>query len=82
MENPSYPDGARRKGISGSVVISAIVRPDGKIGEPRIVGKAYGELDAAALAITHTWLFEPAKTSDGIPVPVRASFTVNFAVYN
>jgi TonB family protein len=81
MQNPSYPEKARGKHASGSVIISAVVEPDGKIDQPRVVQRVDPDLDIAALDITRTWLFEPAKTPDGTRVPVRVAFSLNFSVF-
>jgi TonB family protein len=81
MQNPPYPDKLRSKHVSGTVVISAVVRPDGKIDQARIVQKVDPDLDKVALEGTQGWLFEPAETPDGTRVPVRVSFELNFKLY-
>ena len=81
MQNPPYPEKSRSKHVSGTVVISAIVRPDGKIDQARIVQKVDPDLDKAALEGTRGWLFESAETPDGARVPVRLPFELNFRTY-
>lgn len=81
MQNPPYPDKLRSKHVSGTVVISAVVRPDGKIDLARIVQKVDPDLDKVALEGTQVWLFEPAETPDGTRVPVRVPFELNFKLY-
>jgi TonB family protein len=81
MQNPPYPDKLRSKHVSGIVVISAVIRADGKIDQARIVQKADPDLDKAALEGTQVWLFEPAKTPDGTRVPVRVPFEINFKMF-
>jgi TonB family protein len=81
MQNPPYPGQSRSRHVSGTVVISAVVTPDGKIDQARIVHKVDPDLDKAALEATRGWLFEPAKTPDGTRVPVRVPFEINFKLY-
>jgi TonB family protein len=81
MQNPPYPGKPQNKHISGTVVISAVVRADGKIDQARIVQKVDPDLDKAALEGTRAWLFEPAKAPDGTRVPVRVPFEINFRMY-
>jgi TonB family protein len=81
MQNPPYPEKLRSKHVSGSVVISAVVRPEGKIDGARIVQKVDPDLDKVALDSTRSWLFEPAETPDGTRVPVRVAFELNFKLY-
>lgn len=81
MQNPPYPEQFRIKHISGTVVISAVIRPDGKIEQARIVHKVDPDLDKLALQATKDWLFEPAETPDGARVPVRVPFEISFKTY-
>ncbi len=67
--------------VSGTVVISALVKPDGKIYEARVIQRVDPDLDKAAVEETKVWLFKPAETPDGTLVPVRVAFELNFRNY-
>lgn len=81
MQNPPYPEKARAKNVSGTVVISAVVKPDGKIDDARVIHRVDPDLDKAAVEGTKVWLFKPAETPDGTRVPVRVPFELNFRTY-
>jgi TonB family protein len=78
--NPSYTDSARRAKISGVVVISGVVTPDGKIEQTRVVESLDPALDKASLDILRSWRFDPAKDPDGNLVPVRILLEVSFRI--
>jgi TonB family protein len=81
MQNPPYPEKLRAKHVSGTVVISALVKPDGKVYDARVIQSLDSDLDKAAVEETKVWLFQPAETLDGTPVPVRVAFELNFRNY-
>jgi TonB family protein len=75
--NPSYTDSARRARISGVVVISGVVTPEGKIEQARVVESLDPTLDRASLEILKNWRFGPAKDPEGNLVPVRILLEVS-----
>jgi TonB family protein len=77
MQNPAYPSNKRR-GISGAVILSALITTDGKVDQALVIQKLDPDLDKAAIDITRTWLFKPAKAPDGTRVPVRVAFQINY----
>jgi TonB family protein len=77
--DPEYTDKARRKKISGTVVVSLIVTPDGTVRDPKITTSLDKDLDRQALATLSKWKFEPA-TKDGKPVSVRINTEVSFRI--
>ncbi|HUN61797.1 MAG TPA: energy transducer TonB [Candidatus Sulfotelmatobacter sp.] len=79
MKPPSYPGG--KGNVSGKVILSAVVTTDGRIEQARVMQALAPDADQAALDVTKTWRFEPAKMPDGAPVTVRLPFEANFAVY-
>jgi TonB family protein len=81
MQNPPYPEKLRAKHVSGTVVISALVNPDGKIYDARLVQKVDPDLDKASLEVTKAWRFKPAEMPDGTLVPVRVPFEITFRTY-
>jgi TonB family protein len=67
---PQYTPEARAAGIEGEVLMEAVVRSDGAVGDVRVVKSLdakYG-LDEQAVKAAGQWLFEPG-TRDGKPVP-------------
>lgn len=75
---PLYPLMARRRGISGRVVIEAEVTADGRCGAVRVLHSSGHEiLDDTALAAVKRWRFVPA-TRNGHPVTATVAIPVNF----
>jgi protein TonB len=72
-----YPDEARRRGITGEVIIALVVRHDGSVGDAHIVRRLSGALDERALAAVRQWRFEPGKYH-GSPVDVAVEVAVEF----
>lgn len=56
---PEYPDSLRKAGISGRVIIKAMVDTTGKVIETEVV-KSVSGLDKPALDAARLFLFEPA----------------------
>jgi len=77
--NPEYTDRARKKKVRGTVVVSMIVTPEGKVRDPKITTSLDKDLDQQALAAVSKWRLEPG-TKDGRPVAVRISAEVTFNV--
>jgi protein TonB len=73
---PKYPVAARAAGISGRVVLKAIIGKNGMIEEVRVVSGPR-ELWKAAVDAVNTWKYEPLVIN-GEPVEVTTQVTVNF----
>jgi len=76
---PSYPEAARRAGVTGTVMVQALVARDGSVADARIV-KSIPPLDDAALAAVRQWRFKPAM-AHGDPVPVWVGIPVKFSLH-
>ena len=77
---PRYPTAAREQGLEGVVVLSVLVRHDGRVDDARVaVSSGASVLDQAALAAVRTWLFAPA-TQAGRPVESIVEVPVKFAL--
>jgi len=74
---PIYPDEARRKRLSGTVMLDIEVRADGRVGDIRLASSPHSELVASAIACVKQWRFTPA-TKAGVPVAVTATAEVAF----
>jgi TonB family protein len=77
-EAPRYPSIAREAGVSGTVIIQALVGRDGLVKDTRVV-RSIPMLDAAATASVRQWVFKPAQAR-GQPVAVWVAAPVKFTL--
>jgi protein TonB len=75
---PEYPAIARNAGIQGTVVIDAIIGPDGRVTRAAI-RESRPLLDQAALAAVRQWVYTPTRLN-GIPVAVIMTVEVRFTL--
>lgn len=75
---PEYPIEARTNGISGVVIIEAVIDTIGHVREARVL-RSVPPLDAAALGAVRQWVFTPTLLNNA-PVPVIMTVTVNFSL--
>lgn len=76
---PRYTDEARRREITGWVLLEAVVQTDGRVGDVRVLHSLdalYG-LDDAAIKSAREWRMTPA-TLDGRPVPIAVTLQIGF----
>jgi len=78
--DPSYPDAARLRGVSGEVTLAVDVLPDGSTNNIRIVKSLDPALDQAAVETVARWKFKPA-TKGGIPVKAEVKVAVSFRLF-
>lgn len=78
--DPEYSDHARKKKISGTVLLSGVVDKDGSVRDIRVERSLEPTLDENAVTAMNAWKFEPA-TKDGQPVPVKISVEMSFRLY-
>lgn len=75
---PDYPADLQQQGITGSVIIRAIVGKEGQLLNPRVVNtEIHPGLAQAALDAVAKWLYDPAKLN-GQPVETLTTITVSF----
>ena len=78
---PSYTAEAMRAHVQGAVMVEAIVREDGSVGQVRIVrslARAFG-LDEEALRAVRNWRFRPGKREGqnvAVIVEIELMFTL------
>jgi TonB family protein len=72
-----YTDDARRRGISGDVLLEIVVRRDGSVGDVRVRRGLDRGLDQRAVEAVRQWRFAPA-TRQGAPVDVIVDIAVEF----
>jgi TonB family protein len=76
--NPIYPDGAKNRHVSGSVVIGALIGTDGHIHSMNLISVPDPELAISALTAVQTWTYTPYLLN-GKPTEVNTKITVNFS---
>jgi TonB family protein len=74
---PEYTEDARRRGITGDVVLEIVVRSNGTVGEIRVMQGLGAGLDARAVEAVRQWRFAPARRA-GTPVDVAVEVAVEF----
>ena len=77
---PDFSEEARKAKYQGTVVLAAIIGPDGRPRNLRVVRSLGMGLDEKALEKVKTWLFEPGK-KNGQPVSVAMTFEVDFRLF-
>jgi TonB family protein len=75
---PVYPREAQSARVSGTVVIEAVIGPDGIVKDAKIL-RSIALLDEPALAAVRQWEYTPT-TLNGQPVPVIMTVSVNFTL--
>ena len=75
---PVYPEDAKAAGITGVVILEAVIAPDGRVGDARVL-RSIPLLDDAAIEAVRQWEFTPTLVN-GAPVPVIMTVTVNFTL--
>ena len=77
---PRYPRDAHQQGLEGVVVLSVLVRSDGRVEEARVAtSSGAAALDEAALETVKKWTFVPARQG-GRPVESVVEVPVKFAL--
>ena len=74
---PQYTEEARHSRISGTVVLSVVIRPDGMAHDIIVAKSLDPGLDRTAAEAVEQWHFAPA-TRNGETVSVEAVIEVNF----
>ena len=72
-----YTEDARRRGLTGDVVLEIVVRRDGSVGTVKLLQGLGLGLDDRAIAAVRQWRFAPAERL-GVPVDVIVEVGVEF----
>jgi protein TonB len=78
---PTYPEIARKAKISGQVILQAVVKKDGTVGDIQVLrspGSKFG-FDEAAIAAVKQWRYKPGL-QNGKPVDVYFTIVVDFVL--
>ncbi len=78
--DPDYSEEARKAHWQGTVVLTIIVGPDGRVHDVRVARSLGLGLDEKAMEAVRTWKFDPAR-KDGQAVAVQVNIEVNFHMY-
>lgn len=73
---PAYPDLAKRAGVSGTVILSAMVAKDGSVTKLKLV-KGSQLLAAEAIRAASQWRYSPFIL-DGKPIEVQTQIVMDF----
>ncbi len=78
--DPEFSEEARKAKYQGTVTLSAVVGPDGRAHDIKVLRSLGLGLDEKAIEALKQWKFEPGK-KDGQAVPVQVAVEVNFRLY-
>ena len=74
-----YTDDARKRGVTGDVVLEIVIKSDGSVGDVTLLrGLGFG-LDERAIAAVQNWRFAPARRLNA-PVDVIVEVEVEFSL--
>ena len=76
---PQYPIQARIDGVSGTVIVIALISVEGRVADA-FVQDSIPELDLAAMTAVRQWKFKPAS-GDGKPMAVWVAVPVKFTLH-
>jgi len=76
--DPGYPPQARSKHLEGTVVLTAVVEPDGTADNIELVKTSDPVFVANAMEAIRRWRFKPAVNAQGEPVPTKVPIEVTF----
>jgi periplasmic protein TonB len=74
-----YTEEARRRGITGDVLLEIVVRRDGGVGDVRVLQGLGAGLDQRAMTAVKQWRFDAARRK-GVPVDVLVEVAVEFTL--
>jgi protein TonB len=74
--SPEYPEMARHAFVQGVVVIEALIGPDGRVNQAKVL-RSVPLLDRPALEAVKQWVYTPTLIN-GVPVPIVMTVTVTF----
>jgi TonB family protein len=75
--NPEYPADLKQQGVTGSVIIRAIISKTGDILNPQVINTVHPGLAQAALDAVKQWRYQPTLLN-GQPVEVLTTVTIAF----
>lgn len=79
MTRPPYPETAKNRGATGTVILRAVIQRDGSVGSLTTIISPDPDLAAAAVEAVQNWRYEPARLN-GHPVDVETLINIDFAL--
>ena len=76
---PNYPESVKKEGIQGIVMLNAVVKKDGTVGDVTVKKPLHPELDEEAVKAMKQWEFKPG-TKEGKPVDVAVDVELTFTI--
>jgi TonB family protein len=76
--NPVYPREAKEAGITGTVVLDAVINKTGEVENLKVVSGPR-ELQQSALDAVRQWTYKPVMV-DGEPVEVETTINVTYSL--
>src|SRR6185436_679188 len=73
---PLYPEVAKQARVEGVVILEAVISPEGRVNEVKVL-RGSPLLDDAAVNAVKSWVYTPTLLN-GVPVPVVMTVTVSF----
>ena len=73
---PRYPPVAQAARVQGVVILEAVIGPDGRVTDVKVL-RSVPLLDEAAIEAVRQWTYTPTLLN-GVAVPVIMTVTVNF----
>ena len=74
--DPRYPPVAQAARVQGVVILEAVIGPDGRVTDVKVL-RSVPLLDEAAIEAVRQWTYTPTLLN-GVAVPVIMTVTVNF----
>jgi TonB family protein len=74
---PRWPEAARKRGASGTVVLYATVKTDGTVGDIIVLESPDRDLEEEVVEAYKTWKYSPMKL-DGQPVESQEVFRIDY----
>lgn len=74
---PRYPDSARFAHQEGTVVLYALLLPDGSVKHLKLLQSAGSALDQSAVEAVQQWVYAPSDCTDS-PFPTEIQISVNY----
>lgn len=78
--NPGYSEEARKRGISGYVLLLVVVTDQGTADQIRVIKRVGYGLDEQAVNAVKKWRFEPATSREGKAVTTCTPIEISFRV--
>ena len=74
--DPAYPDEAKRKGFTGTVILQVTVNEEGRVSDIKVL-QGHPIFSESAIWAVKQWVYSPTIVNEK-PVPVTASVTIHY----